>query len=197
MARAHAELGRAKTTGNKNLAKEVKAGRFRQDLYYRLNVIELRMPALRERSEDIPELATTLLGRLAENSGMDVPRLGPDALQALVGYAFPGNVRELGHFAQRVALGLADQAGDTAASLAPLPQRVATYEAHVIEEALSAADGDVRRGLTLLEIAADLAVDGQITQATLQQVLADRTRRFDKGGEQFYDQISALHKSVG
>lgn len=60
-----------------------------------------------------------------------------------------------------------------------------------------AADGDVRRALTLLEIAAELAEDdGSITEATLQQVLADRTRRFDKGGDQFYDQISALHKCV-
>ena len=60
-----------------------------------------------------------------------------------------------------------------------------------------AADGDVRRGLTLLEIAAELAGEhGTITDATLDQVLADRTRRFDKGGEQFYDQISALHKTV-
>jgi len=59
-----------------------------------------------------------------------------------------------------------------------------------------AADGDVRRALTLLEIAADVAHDGTIDEATLAQVLADRTRRFDKGGEQFYDQISALHKSV-
>ncbi|WP_233510857.1 replication-associated recombination protein A [Dyella psychrodurans] len=59
-----------------------------------------------------------------------------------------------------------------------------------------AADGDVRRALTLLEIAAEVA-DGQVIEsATLEQVLADRTRRFDKGGEQFYDQISALHKSV-
>ena len=59
-----------------------------------------------------------------------------------------------------------------------------------------AADGDVRRALTLLEIAADVAKDNCIDEATLTQVLADRTRRFDKGGEQFYDQISALHKSV-
>ncbi len=61
-----------------------------------------------------------------------------------------------------------------------------------------AADGDVRRALTLLEIAAELAAGegGTITASTLQQVLADRTRRFDKGGEQFYDQISALHKAV-
>ncbi|MDQ0008447.1 putative ATPase [Luteibacter jiangsuensis] len=60
----------------------------------------------------------------------------------------------------------------------------------------SAADGDVRRALTLLEIAAELAEDGRIDDITLEQVLADRTRRFDKSGEQFYDQISALHKSV-
>ena len=68
----------------------------------------------------------------------------------------------------------------------------------LLREIAGAADGDVRRALTLLEIAAELAADegGRITEATLLQVLADRTRRFDKGGEQFYDQISALHKSV-
>lgn len=67
-----------------------------------------------------------------------------------------------------------------------------------LEQIAIAGDGDVRRSLTLLEIAAELAGEegGHITDATLQQVLADRTRRFDKGGEQFYDQISALHKSV-
>nr|WP_295377627.1 replication-associated recombination protein A [Pseudoxanthomonas sp.] len=67
-----------------------------------------------------------------------------------------------------------------------------------LREIAGAADGDVRRALTLLEIAAELATgeDNTITPQTLQQVLADRTRRFDKGGEQFYDQISALHKSI-
>lgn len=67
-----------------------------------------------------------------------------------------------------------------------------------LREIAGAADGDVRRALTLLEIAAELAAgeDNIITPQTLQQVLADRTRRFDKGGEQFYDQISALHKSI-
>ena len=71
-------------------------------------------------------------------------------------------------------------------------------EAALLREIAGAADGDVRRALTLLEIAAELAADeaGRITEQTLLQVLADRTRRFDKGGEQFYDQISALHKSV-
>ena len=72
--------------------------------------------------------------------------------------------------------------------------RIEDAQLHLIAVA---ADGDVRRGLTLLEIAAELAGEGgTITDAVLEQVLADRTRRFDKGGEQFYDQISALHKSV-
>src|SRR5690606_21690215 len=71
-----------------------------------------------------------------------------------------------------------------------------------LREIAGAADGDVRRALTLLEIAADIAGEGAageggvINEQTLHQVLADRTRRFDKGGDQFYDQISALHKSV-
>ena len=67
-----------------------------------------------------------------------------------------------------------------------------------VHEIAVAADGDVRRALTLLEIAADIAQGegGQIGVETLHQVLADRTRRFDKGGEQFYDQVSALHKTV-
>lgn len=68
----------------------------------------------------------------------------------------------------------------------------------VLEAIAGAADGDVRRALTLLEIAAELAAGegGEISERSLRQVLADRTRRFDKGGEQFYDQISALHKCV-
>ncbi|WP_256647171.1 replication-associated recombination protein A [Thermomonas paludicola] len=79
-----------------------------------------------------------------------------------------------------------------------LGERGLQIAAAALNEIASAADGDVRRALTLLEIAADIAVGegGVITEATLHQVLADRTRRFDKGGEQFYDQISALHKSV-
>jgi len=79
-----------------------------------------------------------------------------------------------------------------------LGQASIQIDAALLLEIAHAADGDVRRALTLMEIAAELAVgeNGQITEATLVQVLADRTRRFDKGGEQFYDQISALHKCV-
>lgn len=82
---------------------------------------------------------------------------------------------------------------DTERGLGKLQLQVADAALATIAQA---ADGDVRRALTLLEIAAELAADGRIDDDTLAQVLADRTRRFDKQGEQFYDQISALHKSV-
>ena len=70
-------------------------GKFRQDLYYRLNVIELMIPPLRERVEDIPLLAEALCRKLSDNMGMKPPRLTPDAAEALQRYAFAGNVREL------------------------------------------------------------------------------------------------------
>lgn len=84
---------------HKNLADEVAAGRFRQDLYYRLNVIELSVPPLRERREDIAELADAVLRRLA--GGRQPPRLHPDALARLQAYRFPGNVRELENMLER------------------------------------------------------------------------------------------------
>ncbi len=86
---------------HKDLAAEVAAGRFRQDLYYRLNVIELGVPPLRERREDIPLLAETMLKRLAQQSGLPAARLTPEALDKLKCYRFPGNVRELENMLER------------------------------------------------------------------------------------------------
>ncbi|WP_426140839.1 sigma-54-dependent transcriptional regulator [Pseudomonas sp. DWP3-1-2] len=86
---------------HKDLSVEVAAGRFRQDLYYRLNVIELAVPPLRERREDIDQLATHLLQRLANSSGLPLARLEPKALSALKSYRFPGNVRELENILER------------------------------------------------------------------------------------------------
>ncbi|MGP9824093.1 sigma-54-dependent transcriptional regulator [Ectopseudomonas khazarica] len=86
---------------HKDLAAEVAAGRFRQDLYYRLNVIELRVPSLRERREDIAQLAEIMLARLAEGSGLAAAKLQPDALEKLKNYRFPGNVRELENMLER------------------------------------------------------------------------------------------------
>ncbi|MCD5993227.1 sigma-54-dependent Fis family transcriptional regulator [Pseudomonas sp. CDFA 602] len=86
---------------HKDLSVEVAAGRFRQDLYYRLNVIELRVPSLRERREDIDQLAASVLKRLAANSGQPLARLHDQALDTLKSYRFPGNVRELENMLER------------------------------------------------------------------------------------------------
>ncbi len=86
---------------HKNLHELVAQGRFRQDLYYRLNVIELHIPPLRERPEDIPLLAESLSAKLAGDLGMRPPRLTLEALEALQRYPFPGNVRELENILER------------------------------------------------------------------------------------------------
>ncbi|MFC1578856.1 sigma-54-dependent transcriptional regulator [Pseudomonadota bacterium] len=92
---------------HKNLAAEVEAGRFRNDLYYRINVIDLKVPSLRERLEDLPELANALLKRIAREEGSESAELEPAAMQALCKYDFPGNVRELENMLER-ALALSD-----------------------------------------------------------------------------------------
>jgi two-component system response regulator PilR (NtrC family) len=86
---------------HKNLADLVADGRFREDLFYRINVIELRVPSLRERTGDIPELADTILGKMGRRMGIDAPQIGEDAFQMLQAYPFPGNVRELENILER------------------------------------------------------------------------------------------------
>jgi two-component system response regulator PilR (NtrC family) len=86
---------------HKDLARLVQAGHFRQDLYYRINVIELRVPPLRERDGDVAVLAKHILKRLADQVGIALPTLQPAALQALAEYDFPGNVRELENVLER------------------------------------------------------------------------------------------------
>ncbi len=88
---------------HKNLKKMVDEGRFRQDLFYRINVIELMVPPLRQRREDIPLLSRRILEQLAQDNGMDSLELSPKALQALCNYDFPGNVRELENILERTA----------------------------------------------------------------------------------------------
>ena len=86
---------------HKNLAQLVAEGKFREDLFYRVNVIELRVPSLRERPEDVPELAEAVLRRLGRRMKITPPMLSKDALAALESYAFPGNVRELENILER------------------------------------------------------------------------------------------------
>jgi two-component system response regulator PilR (NtrC family) len=92
---------------HKSLSELVAQGRFREDLYYRIDVIEIRVPALREHTEDIPELADAMLQRLSRRIGAAVPRISPAAREALQRYSFPGNVRELENILERaIALSL-------------------------------------------------------------------------------------------
>ncbi len=86
---------------HKLLAELVASGRFREDLFYRINVIEMRVPALREHAEDIPELAEAMLRRLGRRLGGTTPALSAAALTTLASYAFPGNVRELENILER------------------------------------------------------------------------------------------------
>ena len=80
---------------HRDLAADIQSGRFRQDLYYRLNVIEIAIPPLRERREDLPELCAVLLQRIAQDSGLPTPTLSPQALATIASYPLAGNVREL------------------------------------------------------------------------------------------------------
>jgi two-component system, NtrC family, response regulator PilR len=105
---------------HKDLAAEVQAGRFRQDLYYRLNVIQIRVPPLRERAEDLHPICDALLERIARDAGVTpVPRLSNAARESLARYPFPGNVRELENLLHRaLALAGGDEIGSSDLGLA-------------------------------------------------------------------------------
>jgi two-component system response regulator PilR (NtrC family) len=93
---------------HKNLSELVAQAKFREDLFYRINVIELRVPALRERAEDIADLADAIVRRLSRRLGIEPPTLTPQALDVLQNFPFPGNVRELENVLER-ALALCNQ----------------------------------------------------------------------------------------
>ncbi len=86
---------------HKDLANEVAEGRFRQDLFYRINVIELQVPPLRERREDLPLLTRHILGKLAKRNGQPIPQVAQKGMELLCNYRFPGNVRELENALER------------------------------------------------------------------------------------------------
>lgn len=89
---------------NKNLEEEIKQNRFRDDLYYRLNVIPIRVPPLRERKEDIPVLVETFMMEFAQQGRTKPIRLTPEALDTLAAYRWPGNVRELRNLIERISI---------------------------------------------------------------------------------------------
>jgi len=135
---------------HKNLAEMVAQAKFREDLFYRINVIELRVPALRERAEDIPDLAEAILGRLSRRLNMEPPTITAAALAVLQNFAFPGNVRELENVLER-ALALCNQGridvGDLQLRASPRPENAPTPSQQDIAQMrgtsvpLSAAEG--------------------------------------------------------
>ncbi len=125
---------------HKNLQAEIDAGRFRSDLFYRINVIEIKVPSLRERIEDITALCDFFLQRLAADMGTALARLSPEAQATLENYRFPGNVRELENILER-AYTLCDNDVIQAADLSLSPAAGNRQPAHT-EAAVRAKSGD-------------------------------------------------------
>ncbi len=157
---------------NTDLWQEVQKGNFREDLYYRLNVITIEMPPLRDREEDVPLLATHFLRMYSEENRREVKGFSSAAMDALANYHWPGNVRELENAVERaVVLCRGDtievdelpQAvrGEAQATIAmadfpsdglDFRQSVAEYQEHLIREALKASGGVQRRAAGLLQL---------------------------------------------
>lgn len=113
---------------HQNLRRLMEAGKFRQDLFFRINVIEIRMPALRECRDDVPDLARRILDKLTAASGMAAPAITPRAVAALCDYPFPGNVRELENILER-AVALHGNGCIDVADLQLQPERLGAGEA--------------------------------------------------------------------
>ncbi len=158
---------------NKDPAQLIRTGIFREDLYYRLNVISIEMPPLRERREDIPLLAANFLGVFAARGGRNAMRIAPEAMEILTAYAWPGNVRELENVMERaVALAATDEVHPEnlppsvmQPAAASLPQTwevppeglnleavIAQIEQALLKDALAKADGVQTRAAQLLGI---------------------------------------------
>jgi len=152
---------------HKDLSQQVAEGRFRHDLYYRINVIELRVPQLRERRDDLPELASTILTRLASSHARLPPQLSASAHDALAGYSFPGNVRELENILER-ALALAESSTITAADL-HLP---ASQPARLLPDASAAAPVEAVHDIHSSSAALPSYIE-QLERAAIQKALDD------------------------
>ncbi|MGC4120521.1 MAG: sigma 54-interacting transcriptional regulator [Myxococcales bacterium] len=157
---------RVVATARRDLAARVRAGLFRADLFYRLNVFPLTLPALRERIEDVPALAQALLARTAQELGTATPTLSADAVEALKAERFPGNVRELANLIERTLVRSRAQVLDAAAlglQAPPPPATLASFptglpldlnelERLAIEEALRRVGGNRTHAAKLLGI---------------------------------------------
>ena len=156
---------------NRNLEEDVRSGRFREDLFYRLNVIEIRLPPLRNRAEDIPELIHQFTRRCAAELGKDVAGIAPDALAALEEYRYPGNVRELENVIERAVTlcrrdridldclpasvlerGESADSGQLSEEGVDLDRMISAYESGLIREALDRTGGVKKKAAQLLGV---------------------------------------------
>jgi two-component system C4-dicarboxylate transport response regulator DctD len=139
-----------------DLADPAQRKTFREDLYYRLNVVSLAIPPLRERREDIPLLFSYFAERAARRFQREAPGLSAEILRHLREHDWPGNVRELSHFAERAVLGLMPAAATPVPSVSDaggtLPERLERLEAEIIRDTLSAHGGDVQETIAALGI---------------------------------------------
>jgi two-component system C4-dicarboxylate transport response regulator DctD len=129
----------------------VAEGRFRADLLYRLDMVRLRIPPLRERRADIPLLFGYLLHQAADQMKREAPQIGPDVRAYLADHDWPGNVRELANFAKRTVLGMQDVDAEVDAVLS-LSQQVERFEATVIRAVLARVQGDSRSAMAQLQL---------------------------------------------
>lgn len=134
-----------------DLGEAAKAGTFREDLYYRLNVVRLRVPPLRERREDIPLLFAHFLRRAADRHGVEPPAVDDAIRRRLLEADWPGNIRELAHYAERVALSLEETARPADEGLS-LPERLNRFEADLLRAALEAHRGDIAAVLAEMRV---------------------------------------------
>ncbi|GAC1033941.1 sigma-54 dependent transcriptional regulator [Pseudomonas sp. No.21] len=135
-----------------DLKEEVRAGRFREDLLYRLNVAELQLPALRERREDVPLLFEHFATLAGERLGRPVPSLTPAELAQLLAHDWPGNVRELVNAAERHVLGLSTAVRNPDGADPSLAELMEAYEAQCLRQALARCKGDIKAVMALLQL---------------------------------------------
>ncbi len=134
-----------------DLGEAARAGTFREDLFYRLNVVRLRVPPLRERREDIPLLFAHFLRRAADRHGIEPPAISDAVRQRLLEADWPGNIRELAHFAERVALSLEETARSSDGDLS-LPERLNRFEGELLRAALETHRGDITAVLAEMRV---------------------------------------------
>ncbi|WP_134929204.1 sigma-54 dependent transcriptional regulator, partial [Pseudomonas protegens] len=135
-----------------DLLEEARAGRFREDLAYRLTVAELRLPPLRERREDIPQLYEHFAQAAAERLGRSVAPLSGAQLSRLLSHDWPGNVRELANAAERQVLGLGEPEAEVLEAGQSLAAQQEAFEAQCLRAALTRHKGEIKAVLNELQL---------------------------------------------